>query len=340
MMIKKRHKKQAQLPKISQSKSEDVIQTFADHLLELRKRLFYVAGRVLFFSTVAYFVQQQLVHLLLTPAHNQHFIYTSPGGGITFLFEVCTYVGIAMSIPVFVYQLLRFIEPVMSDNRRQFVLKMGCSSVFLAAIGLIFGYAIGLPAALHFLGHQFTTNQITPLFTIQEYMSFVTVYLIGSALIFQLPLVILFINHIKPLKPNRLLHFERYVIAAAFIISMVMAPTVNIIDQLVLAGPIIVTYQVAILLVMLTNRKRNSRLAKLLAQDDAAQLKPQQAVADAVTVLNNTEFLPQYLHKEQVAVANQRPAARKRPATSFDIIRRPIAPPAPPRRTFIQVDFK
>jgi sec-independent protein translocase protein TatC len=339
-MIKKKQKKHAQLTKKSQSKPQDALQTFAEHLLELRKRLFYIAASVLFFSTAAYFVQQQLVHLLLLPARNQHFIYTSPGGGIAFLFQICTYVGIALSIPVFVYQLLRFIEPVMSSNRRQFILKMSCFSVVLAIVGFTFGYLIGLPAALHFLGHQFTTKQITPLLTIQEYMSFVTVYLIGSALIFQLPLVILFINHIKPLKPRRLLHFERYVIAAAFIISMVMAPTVNVVDQLILAGPIIITYQVAILLVMLTNRKQNSKLAKLLAQDNAAQQVRQQAANGATPIVTEPEFLPQYLHKEQVSLTTQQPPVRKRSATSFDIIQRPKTPPTPPRRTLIRVDFK
>jgi sec-independent protein translocase protein TatC len=330
-MIKKKQKKQTHLTKTRQNRSGDTPQTFAAHLLELRKRLFYVAATILFFSTATYFVQQQVVHLLLVPARNQHFIYTSPGGGISFLFEVCTYAGIALSIPVCIYQLLRFIEPVISDNRRRFILKMGCFSALLAVIGLTFGYLIGLPAALHFLGHQFTTTQITPLLTIQEYMSFVTVYLIGSALIFQLPLIILFINHIKPLKPRRLLHFERYVIAAAFIISMVMAPTVNVVDQLILAGPIILTYQVAILLVVFTNRTRNSRLAKLLAQDNAAQRARQQAAAGAVPVITDATFLPQYLHKEQVnRAAPQPPRAPRKPTTSFDIIQRPKAKPPRP----------
>ena len=99
-------------------------------------------------------------------------------------------------------------------------------------------------------------------------MSFVTIYLIGSALIFQLPLIVVFINRIKPLRPSQLFGFERYVIAGAFIISMLMAPTINLVDQLILAGPIIIIYQLAIVLVLRKNRGgRTNKIAGLIEQD-------------------------------------------------------------------------
>jgi sec-independent protein translocase protein TatC len=258
--------------KTTRAASGDRQQEFAEHLQELRKRLLLVAGTILVFSTVAYFFQQRLVSFLLKPAHNQHFIYTSPGGGIGFLFQVCTYVGITASIPVLIYQLLCFIEPVIGKHERRFILRMSWFSALLAIVGFVFGYLIGLPAALHFLSHQFSTTQIQPLLTLQEYMSFVTIYLIGSALIFQLPLIVVFINRIKPLKPSQLLGFERYVVAGAFIVSMLMAPTINLVDQLILAGPIIIIYQLAVVLVLFKNRGgRTNKVAGLIEQDQALQ---------------------------------------------------------------------
>ena len=222
---------------------------FIEHLHELRKRAIYVAISILCFGTLAYFVQQSIVGFLLRPANGQHFIYTSPGGGISFLFEVCIDVGLVLSLPVIVYQLLRFLEPLLDMKVRRLILRSAIVSAVLGALGVAFGYQLGLPLALHFLGHQFTTTQIAPLFTISEYMSFVTIYLAGSALLFQLPLILVIINRIKPLSPRRLFRTERWVISGAFIISMLMAPTVNIIDQLIIAGPIVIAYQVGIGLV-------------------------------------------------------------------------------------------
>ncbi len=309
-----------------QPKPVDNRRPFIEHLHELRKRAIYVATSVLVFGTLAYFVQQSIVGFLLKPARGQRFIYTSPGGGISFLFEVCTDVGLVLSLPVIVYQLLRFLEPLLDTQTHRLILRSAMVSALLGALGVAFGYQLGLPLALHFLGHQFTTTQIVPLFTISEYMSFVTIYLAGSALLFQLPLILVIINRIKPLSPRRLFKAERWVIAAAFIIAMLMAPTVNIIDQLVIAGPIILAYQVGIVLIWWTNRRshRPKHVETLLAQDRVKQQQRQQRACTAVRTSNAAQVPPRPTCQPQYAV---RPVRRK-PITDFDFVkRRPIVVP-------------
>ena len=246
---------------------------FIEHLRELRTRLLYVVATIMVAGTAAYFVQQQIVTWLLAPSHNQQFIYTSPIGGIGFLFQVCTYVGITISIPIIFYQLMMFLAPIMSDTTRRMLTRYAGVSAVLATIGVACGYYIGLPAALHFLSHQFLSKQIHPLFTIQEYMSFVTLYLLGSAILLQLPLVLVMANHIHKIKPSTLLKGERYVIVAAFVVSMVMVPTVNVINQLIIAIPIIVMYQIGIGLIWFEQRRHRKPqwLADLLERDNATQ---------------------------------------------------------------------
>lgn len=247
-------------------------QAIAKHLLELRRRLSWIVASVLAFGIGAYFIQQHIVNWLLAPARHQHFIYTSPSGGIGFLFRVCLDSGIVLSVPVIAYQLLHFLAPVIEPRWRRHIHRWVAIAGLLALAGMSFGYLIGLPLALHFLTHQFTTKRITPLFTISEYMSFVTIYLVGSSLIFQLPLVLIIVNHIRPLPPRRLLGLERWVILLAFSASVLMAPTINLVDQLSIAGPIILAYQVGILLIWRGNRlTRSEGLEKLLAADHLRQ---------------------------------------------------------------------
>ncbi len=245
---------------------------FIEHVQELRRRLYYVAGSVILWACVAYAIQQHIVNVLLRPAKGEHFIYTSPGGGIDFLFRICVYAGIVLSLPVIVYNILRFVEPVIAHTSRRFIFLGSFVSGVLAAVGIIFGYYLGLPAALHFLLHQFTTVQIQPLVTIQSYLGFVIVYMVGSAMLFQLPLLLLFINRIKPLQPRRLLHYERWVILAAFVLAGLMNPTPNVISQLLVAGPFILMYQVGIVLIALANRNRKTAPGprQLLRQQDMA----------------------------------------------------------------------
>jgi sec-independent protein translocase protein TatC len=237
-------------------------QAFAEHLRELRRRLYYCAFAVFIFGCAVYGVQQQIVQLLIRPAHGQHFIYTSPIGGIDFLFKVCIYGGIILSLPVIVYNFLRFIEPLIARSTRRFIIWQSLACTVLALAGMAFGYFVGLPAALEFLMHQFTTIQIQPMVTIQSYMSFVIVYMVGSAMLFQLPLFLIFINRIKPLKPRRLFHYERWVILSAFVLAGLMNPTPNVLSQLLIAGPIIIMYQVGIGLIALINRQRSETTAE------------------------------------------------------------------------------
>ena len=246
---------------------------FIEHLYELRRRVFYIALSVGVWATGAYFVQQHIVAALLKPASHQQFIYTSVGGGIDFLFRVCVYTGIVCSIPIIVFQILKYLEPLIKRDAMRFIGLGSLASGVLAVAGMAFGYFVGLPAALHFLLHQFTTDQIHPLLTIQSYMSFVTLYMLGSALLFQLPLILILINRIKPLKPKKLLHMERWVILTAFVLGGIMNPSPRIQDQILLAGPMIITYQIGIIIIWLSNRqkRRPPYVAGLLEQDQAAR---------------------------------------------------------------------
>ncbi len=268
------------------STPDPIRRPFIEHAYELRKRLYYIAIAVFIWGAAAYSVQEHIVSYLLRPSRGEHFIYTTPGGGIDFLFRICIYSGLVFSLPVIIYNVLKFIEPLISSSSQRFIIWGSIISGVLAVGGMAFGYYIGLPAALHFLSHQFTTVQIRPLVTIQSYLQFVIVYMVGSSLLFQLPLILVLINRIKPLKPRRLLHYERWVILFAFIISGLMNPTPNLISQFLIAGPFILMYQVGILLIWLINHQ--SKVEQLYQQDLAIQASR----SVRLTKLKSIDFAP------------------------------------------------
>lgn len=240
-----------------------------EHVKELRRRVTYVAVSVAGWSIAAYAAEHQLINILLKPSGGQNFIYTSPMGGMNFLFSVCLYVGLVLSTPIIIYQVLAFLRPLMQHATRRFLISSSLAAAIAALAGVLFGYFIGLPSALHFLLHQFQTVQVRPLITIQSYMSFVGVYMLGSALMFQLPLIMIVINRITPLKPGTFLKYERHVIVFAFIAAFIMNPTPNVIDQMMVVVPIIIMYQVGIFLIWFINRHGNPKELAALLQADA-----------------------------------------------------------------------
>jgi sec-independent protein translocase protein TatC len=220
--------------------------------------LFYIAAAVGLFAGIAYSMENQLTAWLLRPAAGQKFIYTTPGGGFDFLFKLCLYGGIAASIPVIVYHIFRYISPLLKHESRRFMLGCTLWSSTLAMVGIAFGYFVGLPAAMHFLLQNFSSDQISALITIQSYMSFVLVYLLGSALLFQLPLILILINRIKPLKPGTLMRQQRWVFLGAFVIGAIISPTPDIRNQAILSGPIIFMYEASIIIIWALNRRKTA----------------------------------------------------------------------------------
>lgn len=229
---------------------------FIEHLRELRRRLAYVAATVIAGGIIAYGFEHQIIEVLLRPSEGQELIYTSPMGGMNFLFTVCLNIGLLVATPVIVYQLLAFVRPVMQDTTRRFLLIASVAAAAAATAGVLFGYFVGLPSAMHFLLNQFTSDQVRPLITIQSYTQFVALYLLGSALMFQLPLIVLLINRIKPLKPQSLLKYERHVAVGSLIVALIINPSPRPADQLFLVIPLFLSYQIAIFLLWYVQRKQ------------------------------------------------------------------------------------
>lgn len=253
------------------SLTDERLKPFLAHLRELRRRLLFVGLAIVIGGTATYNFHDVVTSWLLAPANGQQFIFTTPGGGFDFLLRLCLYGGLLLSIPVLIYQVLRFLQPLIKRDALRFVRWGGVASAVLALAGIAFGYFVGLPAAMHFLLQGFSSDQISALITIQSYLSFVLIYLVGCALLFQIPLVLVIINRITRLKPQKLLAQERWFVVGALVLGAIINPSPNIQDQLLLSVPMIVMYNLGIVLIWLINR-RHSR-AKIVASESAYELQ-------------------------------------------------------------------
>lgn len=238
--------------------SQTALPTLMDHLQELKSRLFWVAVFFVFGAVATYPFFGAINHALLKPIGKEELYYTSPAGGIGFIIKVCMYAGFIVMLPAFIYHLYRFIAPAMNRKHSRAVVVYTVSSVVLAATGVAFAYFISLPAALHFLT-GIDLGQISPLITIDSYLSFISAYLLAGALLFQLPLIMLIINGITPLPPGKLMNYQRHMIVISFIIAAVVSPTPDVVNQTILAAPMIVMYQIGVLIVWLRQRQKAPR---------------------------------------------------------------------------------
>ncbi len=234
-------------------------QPFIEHFYELRRRLGLVAFALIGGSLAGYFLRDHLLELLVKPL-NQPLYFTTPGGGFDFVVKLCLVFGFILATPVAIRQLFLFLRPIMSEQSNKFIRVASFASVLLMAGGVVFGYFVTLPGALHFL-QEFSSDSVRSLITTDEYFSFVMIYLAGFGLLFQLPLIVLFINRIKPLKPSKMLKAERWLILLSFIAAAIITPTPDPLNQLMMAAPIIILYNLSLIMITLLNRRKTEPVA-------------------------------------------------------------------------------
>jgi len=224
---------------------------FIKHLTELRERLFWYLGSLLLASLVGFLLNRELLDILTRPI-DQPLYYSTPTGGLDVIIGTGFFFGFLVSLPVLVYEVLRFVEPAF-PGRPQAIFKFLVFSGIFMILGVAFAYFVSLPTALYFLT-KFGSEEIRPLLSTSAYFSFVGRYLLGFGLFFQLPIAMLFINKIRPLKVKSLLKQEKRVILGGVIVAAVLTPTPDVFNQILMALPIIILYQFSILLVVFARK--------------------------------------------------------------------------------------
>jgi twin arginine-targeting protein translocase tatC len=233
--------------------------TFLDHARELQWRLMVVVGFFLLAGALAYPFFNDIVRILLRPLGKAHeLVYLTPGGAFAFVVQTCLYVGLIGAFPAIIYHLYRFIQPAVGKASYKRVVGYTAASVLLAIAGVLFGYFVTLPAALQFLTGM-NLDHINPMLTVESYISFVMAYLLIGALLFQVPLFMLMINFVRPFPPGGLMKGQKVVLVGAFVIAAVVSPTADPTNQVLLALPMILMYQVGVVWVYWVNRR--ARLA-------------------------------------------------------------------------------
>lgn len=222
-------------------------QPLHEHISELRNRLFVICISIAIGSTIGFIFRDELQKILIAPL-GEKLYYTSPAGGFNFIFQLIIYFSLIFAFPVFIYNLVRFLQPVLPGASKKQVWILTFSSMFLGVLGALFAYFLSLPAALHFLSN-FADQSLESLITTQDYLSFLGIYLLGFILIFQIPLFIYLANNVTPLPPSKLMGGLRIVIVTSIIASAIITPTTDPINLAIMAVPMIILYLFAIFIV-------------------------------------------------------------------------------------------
>jgi sec-independent protein translocase protein TatC len=222
--------------------------TFVDHLSELRKRLMLaVVGLLIGMFIAAFFVEYIMNIVLLSPAIKNHLKIQNlkPFGQPILYFKIIFIAGLIISIPWLIYQLWKFIAPALYQKEKRWVLWITFSASFSFLSGIVFSYFVMLPSMVNFAAN-FGNKAIDNIIDVNEYISFYTTMMLGSGLVFELPILTFILAKIGLVNSKFLRKYWRHSIIVILFIAAIVTPTPDPVNQLVFAVPLIVLYEVSI----------------------------------------------------------------------------------------------
>jgi len=246
------------MKKKNKSSSQFKEMPFLDHLEELRWCIIKSVSSVIIAMLVAFPFTGGLLTFLTGPndklAEPAKLIFLKPTGMLVVRIEIAITVGIIISIPVIFYQFWKFLMPGLHENERKMFIPSLLLTVICFAGGSLFSYLVIIPTVLPFL-FSMGTESIEATINITEYMSFVLRLILVAGLVFELPVVTLFLTKIGLLKPDFLKKYRRYGIVLIFLFSAILTPP-DPMSQLLMAGPLLLLYEISILISMVVYKKK------------------------------------------------------------------------------------
>ncbi len=272
-----------------EEKHEEKEMSFLDHVDDLRKHLVKSGLAILVLSIIAFFYIDNIFDdIILGPLHHDFFTYrklcewshsyyhndqlcvkdfqitlqnTEMAGQFMMSFKLAFLAGIILSMPYILYQVWKFVKPALNQKETKgskgFVFYTG----FLFGLGILFGYFVLCPISINF----FATYTLSPLvkneINIQSIVSFMSLLVLGTGLIFELPVLMYFLARIGIISSTFLKKYRKYAFVIILIVAAIVTPP-DIVSQVILTIPLYMLFEIG---VFITKRVENN---KKKAEDD------------------------------------------------------------------------
>lgn len=230
--------------------------TVLEHLEELRKRLFVSAVFFVFTLFVGFYLAKPIIKYIQFSEQAEQYTLnaTNPSDPLTVYLSVAFIVGLILASPVLLFQLWLFVSPGLHESERKATLKYIPYSFILFIAGIAFSYFILFPNVMRFMVNLSNDLEIETIVNINEYFGFLFKLVIPFGLIFQLPVMTLFLSRLGILNPILMVKFRKYSYFALFVLAVTLAPP-DLISNILIAIPLFILYEISIVIAKMGYKK-------------------------------------------------------------------------------------
>lgn len=239
---------------------EESRMSFFEHLEELRTRLIRAVIAIMIGFIICIFFKERLYNILADPIlallpKDSALVFTSLPDPFFIHLKVAFVVGMFLAFPYVLYQLWLFIKPGLLEHERKLALPAIVIATLLFYSGAAFAYFVVFPAAFSFfLGYE--TTVLKPMIAIKEYVSLVSLLMLAFGAVFETPVLIVFLGLLGLVDSAFLKKGRRYFVVIAFIIAAILTPTPDVVNQVLMAVPMLIFYELGIQILAILEKRR------------------------------------------------------------------------------------
>lgn len=237
------------------------------HLSDLRKRIFISLIAVLIGFVAAFTYSEELFKFMIFPLKydislsislpfvhlveknikiNPTLIFTAPAEAFWMHMKISFVAAFVVSLPVIFLQLWKFVSPGLLHKEKKYVFPFVLVTTVFFLLGAAYCFFLVLPFAMGFL-LTYKTESMIPMISVGNYVDFCLKFVLAFGAIFELPIAIIFFTRMGFVTPKTLAKHRKYAILLAFIVAAILTPTPDVFNQTLMAVPMIVLYEVGIL---------------------------------------------------------------------------------------------
>ena len=226
--------------------------TVVEHLAELRRRVIISLVGFVVAASVSYWFAPDIIRFFLqyytdaTHGRAQHFVFTGPVDAFLTRLKVATYAGIIGSLPIWLWELWRFVTPGLEKREKRYAVPFILASIVLFACGAAVAMVI-LPEALSWLLHA-GGSELQPLLTADKYLTLVLLMILAFGLAFEFPVVLMFLLIARVITTQWLRRRRRWAIVLIFAFAAVITPSQDPYSLFFMAVPMCLFYEGCIII--------------------------------------------------------------------------------------------
>lgn len=249
--------------------NRDRPQPILSHIREIRRRATWAVLFTIGTTVASLFFYRQIFDILKRPAGDKlnptlggefaQFNVTETWAAIA---KVGFMVGIMAALPFILYQFVAFISPGLKPHERRWLYALIPAALLSFGLGAAFGYFVLIPPAMKFL---LGFDIAVPLISISSYVNLVTMLMLVMGVIFELPLVMFLLSMLGILKPRWLAKQRKWAVILALVLGAVITPTADPVNQTLVAGPLLVMFELGLWLSKLAEWIRKRKQARKFA---------------------------------------------------------------------------